>query len=75
MSKTYTSTQFSETYPEAFAALPEPYQNDRLEFSDSGEHLICYPVPEQEPKLGRWVANYDTSRKEDKWKVIYPSFP
>lgn len=76
MAKTYTTQEFASVYPEAFTALPEPYKNDSwLEFSDAGEQLICYPVKDQEPKLGRWVANYDANRKDRKWQVIYPSYP
>ncbi len=76
MSKTYSTIEFSRAYPEAFVALPEPYQNDScLEFSDAGEDLICYPLPGQENALGRWVANYNINRLENQWQVIYPSVP
>jgi len=70
MAKTYSTIEFSAAYPEAFADLPEPYQNDScLEFSDKGDSLICYPAKGQEEALGRWVASWSG---KNKWKVIYP---
>jgi hypothetical protein len=48
-------------YRDAFAALPEPYQNDNcLDFYvDVNGGLCCTPKIGQEFALGEWEAVYD----------------
>ena len=54
-----TQAEVMAQYPEAFAALPEPYQNDScLEFwTDQGD-LFAAPEPGQESALGDWVSMF-----------------
>lgn len=53
-------------HPEAFKALPEPYQNDNCLFFWVGKDNIIYCVPKkgQEFALGYWVYMYDAEGKE-----------
>ncbi len=69
--KTYTTLQFSKAFPEPFAALPEPYQNDScLDFAVDDQGVVsCYPAKGQEEILGRWTAYYYPHLNN--WKVKY----
>ncbi len=62
-----TSTiEFAKEYPQAFNALPEPYQaDDCLEYQINGKHIYCYPKLDQEPILGDWLCIYDSF--ENRW--------
>lgn len=49
--------ELSAQYPDAFSALPEPYQaDDCLYFWFDGGDLYCRPAEGQENVLGNWEA-------------------
>ncbi len=64
-----TSTiQFGKKYPEAFNALPEPYQaDDCLEYQIISGLILCYPKSDQEIALGNWVAFFRPKNRT--WEV------
>lgn len=60
--------ELARQYPDAYEALPEPYQNDDcLEFSVKEGKIYCEPAKGQEEWLGSWVAEY--SSQSPCWKV------
>lgn len=65
--RTINSTlEFAKDYPEAFAALPEAYQNDdvlKYIINSTGTTIIVQPLTEQESVLGVWIAVYDVAAK------------
>ena len=58
-----TQEELEEQFPDAFSALPEPYQADScLEFflsSAGGGTVFAKPKPEEIPVLGDWIAFYN----------------
>lgn len=56
-----STLELASKYPEAFAALPIPYQNDDcLEFYlDEDGFTCCKPAPGQEQILGNWECCFD----------------
>ena len=62
-----TTLQFAAKYPEAYNALPSPYQNDNcLVFSgpDVFDRLFCNPRKNQVNVLGCWVAVFEPGSNE-----------
>ncbi len=66
-----TSTlQFAKEYPEAFNALPEPYQaDDCLQYLIGDKTIACQPKPDQELALGRFVYRYSAGKKI--WEKVW----
>ncbi len=63
--------QLAQLYPDAFAALPDAYQNDTcLEFwvGMGSKGLFARPKKDQELALGRWVCIY--VRKTNTWEQV-----
>lgn len=57
--------ELAKSHPEAFAALPDPYQaDDCLVFELEDGKLLAYPKQDQIFALGHWVAYYNTSAQE-----------
>ena len=60
MQNTIEDSTVALMYPEAFEALPEPYQNDScLEFFLDSDYLHCQPKHDQLAILGQWSCYYD----------------
>ena len=55
-----TLNELEKKFPEAFAALPEPYQADScLEFGvDDFGILYARPIASQVAHLGNWTAHF-----------------
>lgn len=57
--------QLAKANPEAFSALPEPYQaDDCLLFFTKEDKLHCVPNMENQWALGCWEAVYDADLHE-----------
>lgn len=66
-----SQTEIETKFPEAFSALPEPYQADScLEFYlDWNGNLCCSPKAEETPILGSWESLFDPVKQE--WITIF----
>lgn len=61
--------ELAKQYPEAFAALPEPYQNDScLVFWLDNDEIWAAPLEEQADILGCWMAVFSPINRE--WKLL-----
>ena len=66
---TFGIRMLSKGFPEAFKALPEPYQNDDcLLFTFKEQKLTAMPREDQTFALGEWEAIYDPSLKS--WEIV-----
>ena len=63
--------ELAKNEPEAFAALPEAYQNDDVLFFyyDGNNNLIAEPQVRQRFALGVWDSVFDRQTKT--WQNIY----
>lgn len=70
MPKFFDTLTLAKNYPDAFNALPEPYQNDDcLEFFIDSGVLYSRPKKGQESILGNWVAEFYSYPDEKEWVV------
>lgn len=68
--KQILQSQLQVEYPQAYLALPIPYQNDScLEFyQDCNKNLCAGPKEDQVSALGEWEAYFDIEKGE--WIAI-----
>jgi hypothetical protein len=68
--KAINQAQLMVEFPQAFAALPEPYQSDScLDFyQDCNYNLCCSPAEGQSFALGEWEAVFNSDKGE--WIAI-----
>lgn len=69
-----TQSELEVKFPQAFAALPEPYQADScLEFYiDCNSNICCAPKADQVNILGNWECMFDAIQRE--W-ILIPIYP
>lgn len=71
-SQELTQEEVEKMFPEAYSALPEPYQNDScLDFMFDEGMLFAYPKHDQHDALGHWEAVYVPKSKT--WDVEHLS--
>jgi len=70
MSNMFRVETLRHTHPDAFAALPEPYQEDDcvVFYQDVNGNLCCEPDEDQTAVLGQWTSVYDHISGD--WKLI-----
>lgn len=67
MKMIYSNAEFAKECPKAWEALPETYRNiEALNFKVDKAYpacIICFPKPEHEAALGKWIGGYSIHSK------------